>query len=341
MPADGTHRQFEVRDAVREQVPLFVGLVGPSGSGKTFSALRLATGMQRVRPGPIVFIDTENRRGLHYADQFDFQHVDFGEPFGSMDYLAALRFAAALNPAAIIVDSMSHEHEGVGGLIDSHDQELTKLVERAQERGDRRAEWALRESYNMLAWQKPKADRRALLLGITRLNTNVICCYRAAEKVKPQKNDKGKTEIVEQGFTPIAASEFVYEMALCALFRAGARGTPTWESDKPAEHAAIKFPGQFEDMFKAGGPMTEEHGEALAEWARGNAAETPPQDTFDAEKLAKAGDETALLGTYALQTWWEGLPASAQDELRPLLKKRGGWKSIAAEADRAAEQPND
>ena len=34
-------RTFEAKPAVRESVPLLVGLMGASGSGKTYSALRL------------------------------------------------------------------------------------------------------------------------------------------------------------------------------------------------------------------------------------------------------------------------------------------------------------
>ena len=80
-------RVFEDRPATRERTPLLVGLVGPSGSGKTYSALRLATGFQRVTGGDIYFIDTEARRALHYADSFNFRHLPFGAPFGSLDYL--------------------------------------------------------------------------------------------------------------------------------------------------------------------------------------------------------------------------------------------------------------
>lgn len=324
MPADGLQRQFEPREAVRERVPLFIGLVGPSSSGKTYTALRLATGMQRACEGPIIFIDTENRRALHYADSFKFQHVDFGAPFGSLDYLAALQAVAKLKPACIVVDSMSHEHEGPGGMIAYHEAEVDRMSG-----GDR----SKAERVQMLAWQKPKAARRALLQGITRLNTNVICCFRAGEKTKPVKNDKGRMEPVEQGFTAIAGDEFVYEMTLCALFRAGARGVPTWRSDLPGERKAVKLPGQFDDLFAEGGQMTEEHGEALAHWAIGGAEPSQPAETFDAEALALVGDETAKKGMHALKAWWETLSDAAREELRPLLQKKGGWKAVAEEAD--------
>jgi hypothetical protein len=69
---------FEFAPAKREQVSLLIALAGASGSGKTFSALRLARGMSP--DGKIAFIDTEARRGLHYAEQFQFLHSDMRPP---------------------------------------------------------------------------------------------------------------------------------------------------------------------------------------------------------------------------------------------------------------------
>lgn len=332
-----SERSFDFNPAVRERVPLLIGLAGPSGSGKTFTALRLATGMAKVTPGPILFIDTENRRGLHYAENFDFQHMDFGAPFSSLDYLAAMQEADRLNPSVIVVDSMSHEHEGPGGLVDYHATQLQEAVARAKDRGDTRSEWALSESYQMLAWREPKAARRQLLQGITRLNANVILCFRAGETSKPTKNAKGKTEVIEQGFTPIAGKEFVYEMTCCALLRAGARGIPTWESDKPGEHAAIKLPGQFRDLFQKGQQIGETQGEALARWAVGGAKPGKRASQIDMEGLMLAGETAARKGSEALATWWKSLDKTEQKLLAPKKDEEGtGWKATAKIQDGAA-----
>src|SRR5262245_29326672 len=117
-------RTFEAKAAVRESVPLLIGLMGPNGGGKTKSALRLAEGIRDVSVGDIYGIDTEARRMLHYASTHKFQHVQFDAPFGSLDYLAALEHCVGKGAGVVIVDSMSHEHEGPGGLLDLHDQEL-------------------------------------------------------------------------------------------------------------------------------------------------------------------------------------------------------------------------
>lgn len=286
-------RQFTVRPAVREQVPILVGLVGPSGSGKTYSALRLASGIQQVTGGDIFMVDTEARRALHYAGEgpgkFKFQHIDFGAPFGSLDYLDAIRQCAAAKAGVIVIDSMSHEHEGPGGLIDSHEIELTRMAGQ---------DYAKRERMQMLAWQKPKAARRTLLNGVVQLGVSCIMCFRAGEKTKPIKQSDGKTKPVDMGFTAIAGPEFVYEMTMSALLYPRSDGVPTWDSDLPGERVAMKLPGQFREMFTRGQPLSEAHGKLLAEWARGGAP-AAPRDEQSAPNGQAPGAATLTLSERA------------------------------------------
>ncbi len=250
-------RRFVVQPAVRRQVSLLLGLVGPSGAGKTFSALRVATGM--AGKGPIVLIDTENRRAQHYADQFNFQHIDFAPPYGPLDYLAALQAAAAVNPAVIIIDSLSHEHDGEGGTLDCVTAELERLAG---------ADPGLQQKLATAAWRRPKAARRALLSGLLRMRAHVILCIRATERTRMAREPVA-TEPVELGLTPITAPEFMFELTCSALLRAGAQGEPTWASALQGEHSAIKLPRQFAAMMKGGGPLSENHGRQLALWATG------------------------------------------------------------------------
>lgn len=255
-------RRFEASDAKREHVPLLIGLTGPSGGGKTFSALRLATGIQTVTGGDIYFIDTESRRALHYADQFKFKHVQMDAPFGSLDYLAALKYCVDQGAKVIVVDSMSHEHEGPGGMVDLHDQIVDRMA------GD---DYAKRERVKMLAWSEPKQKRRALINGILQLNANFIFCFRAKNTSKPVKGRNGRTEVEQMGFMPIAGEEFVFEMTLNALLLPGAGGVPSWTSDQIGERTMIKLPEQFRALSSMKQPLDEKIGRKLALWAAGAA----------------------------------------------------------------------
>lgn len=334
------NRNFSASDAVRSTVPLLVGLMGPSGGGKTYSALRLAKGIQTVTGGDVYGVDTETRRMLHYADMFKFKHVPFGAPFGSLDYLEALRYCVKQGGKVIIVDSMSHEHEGPGGLLDFQKQELDRLTNGGEKKP---------EAYNMLAWQKPKAARRQLINGLLQLEANFIFCFRSKETAKPVRINN-KTEVVQQGFMPIAGDEFVFEQTVNCLLLPGAGGVPTWKSEYIGERQMMKLPEQFKRLFNETRALDEEIGRELALWARGDGAKrqtqaTTTQDDFGdgdedvSEKIAAIDTQLAAAaekGWAELKALWETLGADVQDVLRAALNQR--HKPRATEVSRAAKK---
>jgi hypothetical protein len=291
------NRTIEIKKAVRQQVPLWIGLYGPSGGGKTFTALTLARGIQQVQGGPIYGIDTEAKRMLHYADQFQFDHVEFGEPYGSLDYLAMIKGCLAHNKTGkrptVIIDSMSHEHEGVGGMLSVHDAEVVRMATWNGEFDPKKA-----ERVKMLAWGLPKAKRRALINGMLNLEANFILCFRAKESSVPvqvvSENAQGrkftKTEVVNQGFVPIGGDDFVYECTLAALLMPGARGVPTWHSQMVGEARMIKLPEQFKDLPDLGQkPLDVSVGVKLATWADNAppAKASKPANAEEAEARAR------------------------------------------------------
>lgn len=259
-------RIFESGPARRARMPLMLAVVGPSGSGKTLSSILLAEGIQRVQPGPIVVIDTEALRALKHADGNPdrFIHVPFAAPFGPLDYVDAFKHALTHKPSTIIVDSMSHEWEGPGGVLEQH----AAVVD------------AKGESFNMTAWIRPKADHNAMKHFILQQRCNWIFCFRAKEKTKPKAN--GKPE--DLGWQPLGAEDLIYEMDLCALLYPGVDGRPAWRSNLRHEQAIMKLPGWFRALFASEPQLNPDIGEQLARWATGAdvapmAASTSPAAT--------------------------------------------------------------
>ena len=247
---------FTFRKAVREATPLLIGLVGPSGGGKTKSALRLATGIQSVRGGKIVGIDTEARRMLHYANEHSFEYLEFGAPFSSKRYEEALRESAKeAAGGVVVVDSMSHEHEGPGGYLEFHESELDRMA------GE---DWKKRERMTFTAWIKPAQERRRLINTLLQLNCAFVFCFRAKEKLRIVKGG----EPIQLGWQPIAGEEFAFEMTARCLLPPGANGIPDW-SDAAFAHGAAKRIKDHEAILGEGGQLNEKRGAALAKWAMG------------------------------------------------------------------------
>lgn len=289
-------RVFSILPGKRDALPLFIGLVGPSSSGKTRSAFELAAGIQLVVGGDIVFINTEGRRGLLDIDLFQgkIKHMPFQAPYASLDYLAAIETAKQSGAKTIIIDSLSHEHEAEGGMLDSQDQELRRLA------GDDYGTWKA-ERFNMLAWQKPKADRRKLLVrGIMQSEVNLIACFRAKHTSKPVKVD-GKTKVVDMGFMPIAGEEFVFEMSLCAFLPPNSKGVPDWSPEAPGERMAVKRNDQLAEIVPDGAQLSQEIGKRLAVWAQGTVR--APTDLID-DYAVEVGKRVKEMAVDDLARWW-------------------------------------
>jgi GTPase SAR1 family protein len=303
-----------------EPKALFIGLYGPSGSGKTYSALRLATGIKSVFGGDIAVVDTEADRARHYMPPFEFAHYPFTAPYRSKDYLAALRQLVAGGARTIIVDSMSHEHSGPGGVTETHD----KLVE---EKG---------QKFTFSAWRIAKEGRKKLITAMTTefKGCCFIFCFRAKDATDFEAKPPRKL-----GWMPISDDDFLFEMTACALLVPGCDGVPTFRSDMPGERQYLKLPGQFRSIFKSDRPLDETTGAALATWAKGGdqsprqsapsqdavgnlagAANAAPADLSDAETLA---DDTlaaaAKKGMVALTDAWRNLDKAEQRALKVRL----------------------
>jgi hypothetical protein len=214
---------FNIKPAVPINNRLLIALAGPQASGKTTSALRLASGIVSITGGKICLIDTENGRALRYAKNFKFNHLPFDPPFAPLRYLEAVEAAASAGYGdgdVLIIDSMSHEHEGPGGVLEMHEQFLQDKCG---------SDWGKREKLKFTAWIKPKADRtRAIQMGLQRNRAHIILCFRSKEKVAMVKDKGGKTEVVNAGWQPIGGDEYFYEMDITMILPEGAMGKPDW-----------------------------------------------------------------------------------------------------------------
>jgi hypothetical protein len=239
--------KFEAIPAVRGEEPLLLGVIGPPGGGKSFSSLRLAKGIQSVRGGDIIVIDTEGGRSRKYNDLIPFKIVELmgGR---STDFLDAIKAQLPSNPAAIIVDSLSDEHEA---YLEWHDEMVPKMGNN---------EWA--------AWAKPKGARKQLISGILKIKVPLIFTFRAREKTK-QDVVNGKKTVINIGWQPVAPLEIVHTLDLTCILPPRADGVPVWHSEKVGEDFIIKLPNYLSPFIEQGKPLSEQMGAAFARWAKG------------------------------------------------------------------------
>lgn len=308
---------FNFKPAVREQIPVLIGLVGPSGGGKTMSALELATGIQSVTGGEIAVIDSEARRALHYADDYSFQHLDFQPPFASVRYLDALRAAADMGAKVVVVDSTSHEHEGAGGYLDLHEQELDRMTKNGGNR----------EAANWRAWAKPAAERRKFINGLLQMHVHVIFCFRAKERLIQAKNERtGKNELIQTGWQAIAGDEFVFEMTHRFLLPPGSCGVPDF-SDEAWKWGVPKLPKEHREMFMRPLQLNRDIGAQFAQWAQGGDPRGPLIRKLEAAAKQRGGK--------AFKAEWDKL--SQEDKAIVGREERDRIIEVAKETDAALQ----
>lgn len=251
--------------AVRENVGLWINLIGPSGSGKTYTAMRLASGIAGDKP--FALIDTENRRGLHYADQFNFDHASLEPPFRPGAYAEAVRAADAAGYPVIVIDSGSHVWAGEGGVLDWQEEEYQRM--------------GGREAVKIAAWIKPKIAHKKMVQEFLRVKAHIILCLRAEEKIEIVKGANGKTEIREkksltskEGWIPICDKNLPFEATVSFLLHA----------DRPGVPDPIKLQEQHKALFPLDRPITEESGKQLAVWASGGSTSKPTVEPLEVRR---------------------------------------------------------
>jgi hypothetical protein len=110
---------MQLTQASRKKAKIKMALQGPSGAGKTMSALLIAQGLCGSWDH-IAVIDTENHSADLYAHLGPYQVLSIGMPFSPEKYTEALQICIHAGMEVIIVDSISHEWEGSGGILDIH-----------------------------------------------------------------------------------------------------------------------------------------------------------------------------------------------------------------------------
>jgi len=272
---------FAFRPARRESVGLLIGLAGASGSGKTYSALRLATGIAGVKRFAV--IDTEAGRANHYADQFQFDHGDLTPPFTPERYGDAIAAADALHYPAIVVDSMSHEWAGDGGILDWQESEIDRMAGTT--------DFRKREAVKIAAWQQPKRAHKKLVQQLLQVRAHLILCFRAEPKIEMVRNADGKIEIRDKqsltgvnGWHPVTEKGLPFELTVSFML------TP----DRPGVPIPIKLQEQHKSLFPDGAPINEDAGRRLALWAHGATPPDPPTPRTDFDWLAQINAATTL-----------------------------------------------
>ena len=277
---------LEFKKAVRKSVPMLVSISGTSGSGKTYSALLLAAGIAGPS-GTVGLIDTENGRGEMYADSpgikaalpGGYLYLRFDPPFTPERYVEHLKAAEAAGLTVCIVDSGSHEWEGIGGIAE--------LAEKEEER----------KMGKFGRWAAPKMRHKRFVYYCLSSPMNIIFCLRARDKVKQIKagdqiilgpgQETSDAEVAKKdlvlslGLQAVAEKNWQFEMLVSLML-----------DERTHCAAPVKVPEPLLPLFPGKHLITKADGERIAQW-NGSGAAQPTGEQLQKRARAAAEDGTA------------------------------------------------
>lgn len=179
--------------ATRRKARLRLGIMGPSGSGKSWGALEVAGGLA---PWEKVFVvDTERGSASLYANKGAYQVCELENDFSPATYTAAIKAAEGAGAEVIVLDSLSHAWEGIGGALD--------MVEAAQARS--------KSGNSFTAWKEVTPAHRALVDAILQSSAHVIVTLRVKTEYVIEKDERGKSTPRKVGLAPIQRAGMEYE----------------------------------------------------------------------------------------------------------------------------------
>lgn len=291
---------MKIEKAERKKSKFLGCLYGFSGSGKTYSALRLSQGLGNK----IGLIDTENCRASYYADNFNFDVINLKPPFTPERYIEAIETFEKSKHDVIIIDSISHEWDGIGGCIDISEEKTKNGYEMT----------------GLVKWAKPKIRHKKLINKIMQTDKHIILCARAKE-IMEQAKVNGKTQIVNKGFKILQEKSFGYEMFITFYMN---NKYPKIE----------KLPEMLKDVLsiKSNEFLTEEHGKSIKNWLEGGT-----DHIINIEDLKEDMFNVSKRGLNQLSLWWTNLSTKEKKLLEEFKEEA---KKQAKESDNKGSKTN-
>ena len=183
---------MQLQKATRKQVKLKLGLSAVAGGGKTKGALLLAKGLCGDW-NKIAVIDTENNSASLYSDMGPFNTLELNADYTPEKYIQAIKTCEDAGMEVIIIDSITHEWDGKGGIIDISNSMTGN---------------------SFTNWAKITPRHQAFIDAILQSKCHVITTVRRKQDYEMNKDSNGKTTVTKAGLKEVTREGFEYELTL-------------------------------------------------------------------------------------------------------------------------------
>jgi len=183
---------LQLRKATRQKAKIRLGLSSVSGGGKTYSSILISKGLASSMD-KIALIDTENGSGDLYANLGDYNVITLEAPYTPERYIEAITACENAGIEVIIIDSITHEWDGKGGIL-----EISNSM--------------TGNSYTN--WAKLSPRHQSFIDKILQCKAHVITTVRRKQDYEMTTNSQGKLVPQKVGLKEVTREGFEYELTV-------------------------------------------------------------------------------------------------------------------------------
>jgi hypothetical protein len=236
---------MQLLKATRKKVKLRLGLSAVSGGGKTYSAILLAKGLVDGDLSKVAVIDTENNSASLYSHLGEYNTIELTSPYTPERYIQAIKVCEDAGMEVIIIDSITHEWDGKGGLLEIHSQMTGN---------------------SFTNWSSLTPRHQKFIDSILQSKCHVITTVRRKTEYDMQKDSNGRTKVEKSGLKEVTREGFEYELTI--NFNLDEKHNCTASKDRT---------GLF--MDKPFFTITEETGKMIKQWCESGVEVPKPSIT--------------------------------------------------------------
>lgn len=183
---------MQFQTASRKKAKIKLGLSAVSGGGKTYSALLIAFGITGDW-SKIGVIDTENKSAELYSHLGNYQTLPLEAPYSPERYIEAIKAGEKAGFEVIIIDSITHEWDGKGGIIDISNS---------------------MSGNSFTNWAKLTPRHQAFIDTILQSPCHIITTVRRKQDYEMTKDSSGKLQVQKAGLKEVTREGYEYELTV-------------------------------------------------------------------------------------------------------------------------------
>lgn len=181
-----------LRKATRTKAKIRLGLSAVSGGGKTMSALLIARGLASAWD-KVAIIDTENNSADLYEHLGEYNVLPLQAPYTPERYVTAINECEAAGMEVIIIDSITHEWDGKGGVLEMH---------------------SAMTGNSFTNWATLTPRHQKFIDAILQSPCHMITTVRRKQDYEMSKDNNGKIKVEKAGLKEVTREGFEYELTV-------------------------------------------------------------------------------------------------------------------------------